>query len=253
MFVIKQDYEFIIKSIIDEDSITNPANPLNGKIVNDAFGGCLKFDKKIGEWKYEDSEQKQEKDRIIVLVLESPHKDEFDSNGNEIKPFFHREKIENNANKIFGKILKNSHNNEYCLYFMNAIQLQCSLGFDTELFRDYVFLYYWNNKKEDFERRLNDFISNEKNVSYVINVVTKGSHSKYPYLFNKTTQSLEYTFKKVGKKFLKKFCDNGDNSIKSLQDIVDVSISKIINKNEQIAHKRGTHPSGWYSDKAKIY
>lgn len=248
--MIKKEYLWYIDAIIDANSKRNKANPKHNHNVKDDFGGKVFFDGK--KWKYDDSGKHQKKDKIIVLVLESPHKDEFNKKGIPIRPLNNREVIEKNIDKVLKLHLKTS--DTYCIYFINAICLQCSLGFDTELFRDVVFLYYWEKYKKNFEKRFDKMVRNYRNdVELVINAVTKGTHKKLPYLFNSEKKQFDYIYTKCGKSFFADIC-NTNEKYDSLQSVVKESILSVLGKNgKKQIYKEGTHPSGWYSKKAIIH
>lgn len=107
----------------------------------------------------------------IVIVLESPHKNEYNTD------FRHPAigSTGNNLNNYFKGLLDTLNNtiqnNTKChVYLMNAIQYQCSLGYHTSIFRTEIFNSMWKHHKkdEDFLDRLKDFYPN-----IIINLCTK--------------------------------------------------------------------------------
>lgn len=95
--------------------------------------------------KYEDLGEREEQP-AIVLILESPHINEFDSSGNPIAPamgvsgqniykYFcaiingasSGKQTANNSNAL-EDFLDNNAEKEICVYIVNSVQYQCSLG-----------------------------------------------------------------------------------------------------------------------------
>jgi len=107
-----------------------------------------------------------EKPRIMCVILESPHIDEYDKYGNAVGPamgdtgdrFF--KYFEKTVMK--SKIYKDLKGN-YDIIFMNAVQNQASEGqplnnYKAKLKRDNNWLSYWNNgAKDDFIERLKTY------------------------------------------------------------------------------------------------
>ena len=95
---------------------------------------------------------------IMILILESPHADEFYKNGKPIGPAVGE--TGTNIRTYIQKIFKDTFGSieQYHLILMNVIPYQCSLGVDTEYFRTSVFKKMWNDKnigsKLFFENRL---------------------------------------------------------------------------------------------------
>jgi len=122
---------------------------------------------------------------LIILILESPHIDEYAQNtprpaaGNRIN------KTGKAIRKMFNYIIS-SYNDytipsgTYSLIIMNAIQYQCSLGKKPSKFRNDVFLECWDDfGKQDF---INRFFSIYQNNDIIINACTKGTDRPYTYL-----------------------------------------------------------------------
>lgn len=142
----------------------------------------------------------------IVIVLESPHKNEYNTDfrhpaigptGNNLKLYFY---------SLLGKLNGTIKNSTKChVYLMNAIQYQCSLGYHTSIFRTEIFNSMWKHHKkdEDFLDRLKDFYPN-----IIINLCTK------------TDELQDIVQKKIDE-----FVNN--------------------NNNKTISLYRGTHPSSW--------
>lgn len=82
-------------------------------------------------------------ENIMIMILESPHKKEFDKNGTPLGPAMGQTgiNIRKHIWEIFGPLCRNSH-----LILMNAIPFQCSLGEATKLHRNDVFANAWKNE-----------------------------------------------------------------------------------------------------------
>ena len=119
----------------------------------------------------------------LVVILESPHIDEFKSKA--------KDRLENKyrpANGVTGKkfkenfatIINNEHSsklmkNNYIVHIVNSIQYQCSLGIKPIYFRDYVWLTLW--KQENIRKSFRDRI-NTINPIIIINCCTQGKHTR---------------------------------------------------------------------------
>ena len=141
-------------------------------------------------------------DSVMILVLESPHKDEYDHTHKALGPAYGE--TGDNINTYLADILNvailNSVLNNQCsltkydLILVNAVQHQCSFGANPLLFRDAMFLYYWEKEyyRKDFSKRLTKVIS-KYNSCIVVNCCTQGEH----------TDLLTNHFGKLGKGRLK--------------------------------------------------
>ena len=150
----------------------------------------------------------------IVIVLESPHKNEYNpgfrhpaigSTGNKLNDYF---------DSLLDKLNGTIKNSTKChVYLMNAIQYQCSLGYDTSVFRTEIFNSIWKHHKkdEDFLDRLKNFYPN-----IIINLCTK-------------TDKLQDIVQEKIEEFVKN------------------------NNNKTISLYRGTHPSSWNLDPQNRY
>ena len=117
-------------------------------------------------------------ENILILILESPHKDEFDKNGEPLGPANGTtgRSIREHIAKIFPNF------SDYHLILMNAIPFQCSLGVATEHFRDNVFKAAWDDDKVGagfFEDRLKKLLKKLQNKNVVVvNACTKDNDDK---------------------------------------------------------------------------
>ena len=113
----------------------------------------------------------------VILVMESPHKAEFD-NGSPVGPANGPTGF--NIRKLLHKVLLSvGHDSESSqLVLMNAVQYQCSLGEPTKNHRDAVFQKVWSlGGKEDFRERLSGVFSRVRG-GIVINACTRGNTSE---------------------------------------------------------------------------
>lgn len=115
----------------------------------------------------------------IVIVLESPHIDEYSSDkkfcptpaigktGTNLQKYFNQEKIFENI-EIIGE------NKNYRVILMNVIQYQCSLGVSTKIYRDAIFdgLLKDDDIISNFVNRLKSY-----NPDVVFNGCTKGANN----------------------------------------------------------------------------
>lgn len=186
-----------VNNIANGNINTNPCPDQYVGIINIEKNGCVS-DWNVG-WEKDsifikdktnrqsNSDTLQNKDMaVLAIVLESPHKDEFDNNqaigpaigttGDNIEKYL-PEVLFNYLpsikvdNKIYYAPEDQISNDTYKVLLINAIQYQCSLGEDTKLYRDKIFSEMWKqaNVNQDFIKRLE---SHKPKV--VINCCTKG-------------------------------------------------------------------------------
>lgn len=105
--------------------------------------------------------------KCVVMILESPHIDEFSKNLGPAKGKTGR-LIREHILQVEGL----SNYNERGLVLMNAIQYQCSLGYRTDFHRDDVFVAAWEKgARNNFISRLNKiFLPGD----VIVNCCTKG-------------------------------------------------------------------------------
>ena len=198
---------------------------------------------KNGEFWFSKEERDNRKDFLditdediptIVVVLESPHKDEFNNqnfpNGN---PALGKtgKMLQEHFKAILRKNISELPNN-YRVILMNSIQFQCSLGEVPKKYRDYMWLSLWfgtnNLFKNDFIRRLNSY-----NPSYIFNFCTIGNHTK-----------IEFCLQKCSPEIYKKSMDDIQNMGKiTIRSIVSSSIP------QNIIPFEDSHPSSWWNKK----
>jgi len=112
--------------------------------------------------------QKRTSEPCILLILESPHKEEFVGEPGPAKGFT-GEMIKQHLGTVLG--LPNIEN--YGLILVNAIQHQCSLGSNTTVYRDRIFRAVWSNGgAENFQNRI---VSIFQVGDLIVNCCTKGN------------------------------------------------------------------------------
>lgn len=107
----------------------------------------------------------------IVIVLESPHKNEYNTSFRHPAIGKTGDNLKDNFDSLLDKLKGTIKKGTRCyVYLMNAIQYQCSLGYHTSIFRTEIFNSMWKHHKkdEDFLDRLKDFYPN-----IIINLCTK--------------------------------------------------------------------------------
>ncbi len=160
----------------------NPPDSPNKWIAN-GYEDIKVFDKSginiSEEFKKQYETQEIKDKKTLLLILESPHKDEFDKeDGNDIAP----------ANGDAGDNIRDYINNVlgdcsgYNLILMNAIPFQCSLGDPTNRFRNKVFNKVWEKDeigKNFFKDRLSALLRyfSEQNL-VLVNACTAVGHCK---------------------------------------------------------------------------
>lgn len=251
--IMKRNYVATLKNLMTANALTNRANPKYGSIVEDAVYDmqCNNGIWSLGNKRLISSAGKLNQDNIVV-ILESPHIWEFDSTGTGLMPLrrdscFKQDFVQafSSSPSVINKVNLNQQMS-YSVHLMNAIQLQCSLGVPTEYYRDYVFLYYWETMYVNFESRLHSLLSNT--TLAVINLCTQGSHKECKQFFNSTSNQWDFMGTNCDNQFMNllgfKFPYN--NSVNSLQGLVDESVAKVINnKSPSTLHTTGIHPASW--------
>lgn len=191
------------------------------------------------------SKCKELNENVIVIVLESPHIDEYDPDTKKpIGPAYG--KTGDLINKHLIGILNSEprirtlKNGSYDLILVNAIQHQCSLGENTRFYRDAMFFYYWEKEKyrTDFKERLNNIFSKYSGDKILINSCTKGAHS-----------DLITNHKgKITKKYIEELGVSSVEYKDSLSGYVNQEI-KCIDNISIIKLYNTPHPSSWYVKK----
>ncbi|MCI6730736.1 MAG: hypothetical protein MR487_00185 [Lachnospiraceae bacterium] len=184
----------------------------------------------------------------IIVILESPHISEYEhADEGFIAPAIG--KTGDYLQKYFYKCIKRIllPNIRYNVILMNAIQYQCSLGFETKKFRDknWCDLWFNYNKSNDFINRLTSY-----NPNIIINACTIGGHIE---------RESDATIKKPGLKYIKNIIHDQEKYQKTKEKLKELNMkekytlkgyveAEIINvQNVQILHS--SHPSSWFNTK----
>ncbi len=164
------NFEQIVEGIMPRDG-----NPLESRSCSDQYlgklseiVGCTSFPMRVAA-----SERTTQP--CIVMVLESPHVDEFIGTPGPAKGFT-GDMIRNHLLEA----LRGLNHDGFGLILINAIQHQCSLGTDTSLHRDVIFRAVWaEGGRENFCSRL---LSVVLPGDIVMNCCTKGNdfEANYP-------------------------------------------------------------------------
>ena len=112
------------------------------------------------------------KEPCVILVLESPHRDEYVSKpGGPEAPCPANGQTGRNICSHLGRLQAPQYLHSG-LILMNAVQFQCSLGAAPEIFRDSVFRGVWSSSgRADFMQRLRDhYVDGD----LILNCCTKG-------------------------------------------------------------------------------
>ena len=171
----KEDYELLGKKVIDYVRTMYCPDQYVGKIRDK--DNWQKFYKRTNIFQDQTAKMRTNipNGNILLLILESPHQDEFDKNGEPIGPA--NGTTGTNIRKYICDIFGNGYQG-YHLILMNAIPFQCSLGVGTEHFRDNVFKTIWAEGGEKFFiDRLTQII--RKNI-IIVNCCTKGFDKNMP-------------------------------------------------------------------------
>ena len=259
---MKSCYKKGVKRIIKANKLHNPANPFRNKIVSDAEYN-MTYNTGSSSWELDNKTPITcaSETANIIVVLESPHVDEFAKAEKEPLPLYNDQDFK----QYLGSLINGSKNlnpsqstpllntaTSYKVYLINAIQLQCSLGVPTKCYRDLVFLYYWDRLKSNFKTRLESYIND--NTIVVINLCTQGRHDYCRYIYNSGTKKTEDIGYLCNKKFIQQVYD-ANSQCNSLQDLVQESINEVVaNRSIQNLKKAtGNHPCTWmYKKNRKI-
>lgn len=109
----------------------------------------------------------------VLLVLESPHRDEFPEPPAEPGPA--KGSTGRNIIRYLQEVPGLQDKGDFGLLLVNAVQFQCSLGKPTNQFRDAVFFDFWDSGgKASFESRIRGLY---RNGDVVANCCTRGKSS----------------------------------------------------------------------------
>ena len=190
---------------------------------------------------------KNQNEKIMLIVLESPNIDEFNKKKFSVSPAPALGRTGCNLDGYFCELIETCFNKDivedgkYHVILSNAIQYQCSLGVDTEVFRDRVWLKLWisRNFKYEFIKRLQIY---EPDI--IINLCTEGSHKK---------DSLSPGGNSINAAYLRSICDK-KNSYRKVEKVKSTTLRKLTQeaievygteRKRKIKYFIGNHPSSW--------
>lgn len=185
--------------------------------------------------------RKMHNDKVILVVLESPHVDEY--NGVcSVAPAPALGMTGNMLERYFTELISDYVGDEkYHVILGNAVQYQCSLGVDTKIYRDRIWLNTWlcSEARTLFKQRLATY-----QPDIVINLCTQGSHTKDP-LAPPGTKSV------INPKYIQSVCAeqaiHANIQIPSRTTLKELTQLAIEEVSGQRLHLSGPHPSSWYS------
>lgn len=193
-------------------------------------------DKYVDISKWESKEKNKPKPpKRIVVVLESPHIEEFSSDFNG--PALGR--TGENFDKFFAGCILNYmldqddiESDLYEIALVNAIQHRASLGVKPNYYRDLVCIYSWiNGGRKDFRERLKGY-----SPDIIINLCTKGNHININDKGKITGSYLKRIWKKIYEK------EEECKFRKFFKEEIDEYC-----KNHNVTRLKGTHPFSWFS------
>ncbi|MFD1009508.1 hypothetical protein [Oceanisphaera ostreae] len=158
------DFEEIAKAVL----LKKAGKPIEARRCPDQYVGLIAKFPFNADFPERISVERRPSDiKCVVMILESPHIDEFTNSLGPAKG--------QTGKLIRAHFLQVNGLSEYInhgLILMNAVQNQCSLGSSTDCYRDEVFATTWHDgAKEDFVRRLN---STFQIGDVIVNCCTKG-------------------------------------------------------------------------------
>ena len=163
------NFEEIVKNVIQ----LRANDPIEGRVCPDQYVGYISdFSQNSKDFPVREKADKRRNNvKCLIMLLESPHKEEFKK---VLAP------AKGSTGRLIRKHIKDvnglSNYTDYGLILMNAIQNQCSLGLSTMCYRDEVFVSFWNKgAKDDFINRLKSLY---KPGDVILNCCTKGKSKK---------------------------------------------------------------------------
>ena len=205
----------------------------------------------------------------IVIILESPHKDEYSKQITAPAMGTTGENINKYLLDILNKKIGNPQGDkkEYDVILMNAIQYQTSLGIDTEYFRDRVWLTLWNKgvARDEFIRKLEDYKpdiifnfctngSHKKDLIYILDK-KKNSNMTYQYIdsLNLNIERKEDNNLYIGEKVVYKVTPKDSTNVYLLKGFVQTAIEESNLSSGNVIIFKGPHPSSWISKDSEEY
>ena len=205
----------------------------------------------------------------IVIILESPHKDEYSKQITAPAMGTTGENINKYLLDILNKKIGNPQGDkkEYDVILMNAIQYQTSLGIDTEYFRDRVWLTLWNKgvARDEFIRKLEDykpdiifnFCTNGRHKKDLIYILDKKKNSNMTYQYidslNLNIERKEDNNLYIGEKVVYKVTPKDSTNVYLLKGFVQTAIEESNLSSGNVKIFKGPHPSSWISKDSEEY
>lgn len=200
----------------------------------------------ISPFNEENLEGYKEKNQKLVIVLESPHIDEYFKNGQEIaEPVCANGKTGENIIKCKDTMLAKMglSIDKVDVFIINAIPYQCSQGISTEVLRDFVWIKCW------YEFGYSDLLAllDKIKPDYIVNSCTKGCH----FLPSSSSRNIskKYIEILVGKnsnKDIRCYKDTTGETEYSLRGFVNQCIKKYAENAEGIRlYQCAKHPCRW--------
>ncbi|WP_107038466.1 hypothetical protein [Brumimicrobium mesophilum] len=190
------------------------------------------------------SSPESKQNKKIFFILESPHKDEYDSTGNGIRPANGTSSgsAGGNFNKsildvldLFNLNKKCFSNGTYEIYILNAVSFQTSLGHTTDEYRTVLFRLLWDlGGKVLFESKIQSKLEDSNCESfYFINACTIGGPSK------KRERIVDFQIKNE-----KDYCLDPLESTTPLSEVIQPTLDKF-NAEPKVTLLNSYHPSRW--------
>lgn len=213
----------------------------NNKVSSQALWFCKNLRKiNSNSIKIENNKFLSDKSKkTLVIVLESPHVDEFNKLKCNIAPAPALGATGCSLDNYFIELFNSKINDFkiadgiYNVILANAIQYQCSLGEDTEIYRDRVWLDLWlfNNYNSNLTQRLYKY-----SPDVIINFCTKGSHIKDHLRPNRTKTV-------INAEYINSI--NKNHSITGTTTLRELVAEEIESNFKNCIILKGNHPSTW--------
>lgn len=160
-----ESYKF--ENIVNE-VVTLQGRPVEVRSCPDQYVGLVRDLSAMHPFSMRVAAQLRPKHACVLLVLESPHVEEFIGEPGPAKGAT-GEMIKHHLVSVLG--LPSIH--DYGVLLVNAIQHQCSLGTNTRVYRDRIFRAVWANGGEsDFRSRVHALF---RPGDVLVNCCTKGN------------------------------------------------------------------------------
>ena len=191
----------------------------------------------------------------IVIVLESPHKSEFNLKNDDLNMDVNPAlgKTGSNLQKYFTdaylRLIIADLPSKYRVILMNSIQYQCSLGTSPPKYRDHIWLNLWFGSRgvfqDSFVTRLHSY-----HPDYIFNLCTIGDHSDEVLRNNLRAKTV------INHKYIEYCLRDSFFETDSIPEMDTYTIRSMVTASikEELARQHhakkivlfeGNHPSGW--------